>query len=215
MTTNASARGPQLAPANADGRSAVRVDLEVVASLVRQGSHVLDLGCEDGTLLKLLIDRKRVLGRGVEITYEGVLKCIGNGIPVDHADLDRGLGDYPDGFFDYVILSQTLQAVHKPDLVIREMLRVGRVGIVSFPNFGYWRVRLQLLFGGRMPKNDYMPYEWYSTPNIHFCTVADFVGLCRAQGVHIERAVFLSDGRRVPFATNLLAKIAIFVIRRE
>jgi methionine biosynthesis protein MetW len=191
-----------------------RADLEVVASLVRERSRVLDLGCGDGALLRLLVDSKGVTARGVEITYEGVLSCIAQGIPVDHSDLDRGLGDYPDQSFDYVILSQTLQAVHKPDLVVREMLRVGRVGIVSFPNFGYWYVRLRMLTSGRMPKSDYLPYEWYDTPNIHLCTVTDFTDLCRVQGIAVDEALFLSDGQRIRRLPNLMAKTAIFVVRR-
>jgi len=196
------------------GAGPLRSDLEVIASLVREGTRVLDLGCADGTLLQMLIDRKQVTARGVEITYEGVLSCVSRGIPVDHADLDRGLGDYPDNSFDYVILSQTLQAVHKPDLVIREMLRVGRVGIVSFPNFGYWYVRTRLLLTGRMPKSDYLPFEWYDTPNIHLCTISDFVELCRKQKIVIDKALYLNDGRRIRWFPNLLAKVAVFVVRR-
>lgn len=191
-----------------------RVDLEAVAELVSEGARVLDLGCGDGTLLRLLVDRKRVVARGVEISDEGVRQCVGKGLSVHHADLDEGLGDYPDGSFDYVILSQTLQTVHKPDLVLDEMLRVGRVGIVSFPNFGYWRVRSQLLVTGRMPKNDYLPYEWYDTPNIHLLTVSDFHFFCADHGIRIAKAVYLDDGRRIRLLPNLRAKIAIFVIHR-
>jgi len=140
-----------------------RIDLAIVADLVAPGARVLDLGCGDGTLLKLLVDHKGVFARGVEISDEGVRQCVSRGLAVHHADLDVGLDDYPDASFDYVILSQTLQTVHKPDLVLKEMLRVGRIGIVSFPNFGYWRVRAALLLTGRMPKTDYLPYEWFDT----------------------------------------------------
>jgi methionine biosynthesis protein MetW len=192
-----------------------RVDLEAIASLVEPGSRVLDLGCGDGSLLKLLIDRKQVIGSGVEISDEGVQECVNKGLFVYHGDLDEGLSDYPDNSFDYIILSQTLQAVHKPDLVIREMFRVGRLGIVSFPNFGYWRVRWQLLRTGRMPLNDYLPYEWYNTPNIHLLTVKDFHAFCSVHDLTIERALYLTDGRPIELRPNLLAKLAIFLIRRR
>ena len=192
-----------------------RIDLEIVSELVPEGTKVLDLGCSDGTLLRLLMDRKQIMARGVEISDEGVRQCVAKGIPVDHADLDEGLGDYPDGSFDYVILSNTLQAVRKPALVLREMLRVGRVGIVSFPNFGYWRVRWQLVAKGRMPKTDYLPYEWYDTPNIHLMTVADFHYFCADHGIVINQALYLDDGQRINFWPNLRAKIAIFVIHSK
>ncbi len=189
-----------------------RIDLEVVADLVPEEAKVLDLGCGDGTLLKLLVDRRRVIARGVEISDEGVRQCVAKGLAVDHADLDEGLDDYPDDSFDLVILSQTLQTVRKPDLVTKEMLRVARTGVVSFPNFGYWQVRWQLFAGGRMPKNDDLPYEWYDTPNIHLLTVADFHDFCVRRGISISRALYLDDGRQVRFLPNLRAKIAIFEI---
>jgi methionine biosynthesis protein MetW len=190
-----------------------RIDLEVVSELVSSGARVLDLGCGDGDLLQLLVERKGVVARGVEISVDGVRQCVARGLTVHQADLDEGLGDYPDGSFDYVILSQTLQAVHRPQLVLREMLRVGRVGIVSFPNFGYWRVRAQLLLSGRMPKNDDLPYEWYDTPNIHFFTVADFLDYCAASDLAVERAIYLNDGRRVSAWPNVRAKLAIVEVR--
>lgn len=198
---------------NGDRVSPTRIDLEAVGELVPEGVRVLDLGCGDGTLLQMLVDQKRVIARGVEISEEGVRQCIAKGLSVQHADLDEGLGDYPDGSFDYVILSQTLQTVHLPELVLKEMLRVGRTGIVSFPNFGYWHVRWQLLATGRMPKNGYLPYEWYDTPNIHLLTVSDFHAFCAERGIAIRRAVYLDDGRRIRFWPNLRAKIAIFEIR--
>lgn len=192
-----------------------RVDLAVVADLVPAGSRVLDLGCGDGSLLQFLVEKKGVTARGVEISEDGVRQCVAKGLAVDHADLDAGLDDYPDKSFDYVILSQTLQTVYRPELVLSEMLRVGRVGIVTFPNFGFWRIRLQLLLSGRMPKNDYLPYEWYDTPNIHLLTVSDFFDSCRRKAVGVVRALYLNDGKIVRLWPNLRAKTAIFVIRSK
>lgn len=199
---------------SANGVAQQRIDLAIVAGLVSPGSRVLDLGCGDGTLLKLLVDQKGVIARGVEISDEGVRQCVARGLAVDHADLDEGLDDYPDGSFDCVILSQTLQTVRKPDLVLKEMLRVGRIGIVSFPNFGYWRVRMALLTSGRMPKNDYLPYEWYDTPNIRVLTVKDFRVHCAERGIRIRRATYLGDRWLVGPMPNLFAKTAIFEVDR-
>ena len=198
----------------ANGVAPPRIDLSMVASLVSPGARVLDLGCGDGMLLKLLVDQKGVFARGVEISDDGVRQCVSRGLAVDHADLDEGLDDYPDGSFDYVILSQTLQTVRKPDLVLKEMLRVGRTGIVSFPNFAYWRVRGALLLNGRMPKTDYLPYEWYDTPNIHLLTVRDFHAHCAEEGIQIRRALYLGASGLVSFLPNLRAKTAIFEVNR-
>ncbi len=214
MATSSNARSGGSSAGPTAAAAPPRVDLEVVAELVPAGARVLDLGCGDGTLLRLLVDHKGVVARGVEISEEGVRQCVAKGLAVHHADLDEGLGDYPDGSFDCVILSQTLQTVHKPDLVLKEMLRVGRFGIVSFPNFGHWHVRWLLAAGGRMPVDHYIPYQWYDTPNIHFLTVADFHGFCAGQGIKISQAVYLSDGHRVGLWPNLRARTAIFVVHR-
>lgn len=179
-----------------------------------EGASVLDLGCGDGELLELLQVRKHVYGTGVEISGEGVQQCIARGLSVVHGNIDEGLADYADDSFDFVILSQTLQAVHNPRLVLREMMRVGRRGIVSFPNFGHWRVRWELLRTGRMPKARHLPYEWYDTPNIHLSTVRDFEDLCRLERVRIARAIYLSNGNRVSFMPNLRAELAVFVVER-
>jgi methionine biosynthesis protein MetW len=191
-----------------------RVDHELIAGLVTEGASVLDLGCGDGELLELLQVRKHVYGTGVEISGEGVQQCIARGLSVVHGNIDEGLADYADDSFDFVILSQTLQAVHNPRLVLREMMRVGRRGIVSFPNFGHWRVRWELLRTGRMPKARHLPYEWYDTPNIHLSTVRDFEDLCRLERVRIARAIYLSNGNRVSFMPNLRAELAVFVVER-
>ena len=155
-----------------------RVDLLVVADMVDAGAEVLDVGCGDGELLRLLAETRGVDGRGIELSREGVNECVAKGLAVIQGDADTDLADYPDDAFDYVILSQTLQATRHPRVVLEHMLRIGRRAIVSFPNFGHWRIRLQLLFGGHMPRTDNLPYSWYDTPNIHFCTIKDFRQLC-------------------------------------
>ena len=169
-----------------------RVDFAVIADLVEPGSRVLDVGCEDGELLALLEAEKNVDGRGVELAMQNVSRAVGRGLAVVQGDADRDLVDYPDNAFDYVILSQTLQATRNPRTVLTELVRIGQRAIVSFPNFGYWRVRLSLLVRGRMPVNETLPHQWYDTPNIHFCTIRDFVALCRELDVRIVKATALN-----------------------
>ena len=162
----------------ARGPGGSRVDLLVVADMVQRGARVLDVGCGDGELLRLL-ESRGVDGRGIELSREGVNECVAKGLAVVQGDADTDLEDYPDDGFDFVILSQTLQATRRPRVVLEHMLRIGRYGIVSFPNFGHWReFRLQLFFGGHMPHTDNLPYAWYETPNIHFCSIKDFRELC-------------------------------------
>lgn len=194
--------------------AAPRPDLELIGSLVYEGASVLDLGCGDGTLMELLQATRGCRATGIEISEERVYAGIARGLSVHHGDLDAGLSDYPDRSYDYVILSQTLQAVRRPRALLREMLRVGRLGIVSVPNFGHWRVRWQLLHSGRMPKTRELPYEWYDTPNIHLATVRNFEDLCRVEGIEISRAVYLSGGRTIRFMPNLRADLALFVVRK-
>ncbi|HZP18772.1 MAG TPA: methionine biosynthesis protein MetW [Bauldia sp.] len=200
--------------------ASTRVDLLAVAELVAPGSRVLDVGCGDGQLLKLLEETRGVDGRGVEIGQKNVNECVARGLSVIQGDADTDLVDYPDDAFDYVILSQTLQATHRPREVLEQLLRIGRKAIVSFPNFGHWRMRRLLLFTGRMPVTRSLPYSWYDTPNIHFCTIRDFVELCREIGARIEKATALrADGSRLAFnapmwAWNLLGQQAVFLLSR-
>lgn len=199
-----------------------RVDLKVIAELVAPGGRVLDVGCGDGALLDLLAATRGVDGRGIELSQQGVNACVARGLSVIQGDADTDLGYYPDDAFDYVILSQTLQATNRPKDVLRQLLRIGRRAIVSVPNFGHYRVRLQFLKRGRMPVTEHLPYSWYNTPNIHFCTLQDFVDLTRETevGAVMEETVALDvSGRRISLALpwwawNMLAEQAVFVLRR-
>nr|WP_026379979.1 methionine biosynthesis protein MetW [Afifella pfennigii] len=198
-----------------------RVDLEVVASFVTPGSRVLDVGCGDGALLKLLQGEKGVDGRGIELSQRGVNQAVAEGLSVIQGDADRDLATYPDGAFDFVILSQTLQATRNPRTVVEDLLRIGRRAIVSFPNFGHWRIRLQFISQGRMPITSNLPYSWYDTPNIHFCTIKDFLGLTEELDAKIEDAVCLfGNGHRLTQSAswtvwNLLGEQAVFVLSRH
>ncbi|MBF0563067.1 MAG: methionine biosynthesis protein MetW, partial [Alphaproteobacteria bacterium] len=185
---------------------------------VARGSRVLDVGCGDGALLAYLGREKDVDGRGIELSMSGVRTAVSHGLSVIQGDADTDLKDYPTGSFDYVILSQTLQATRAPKGVIEQLLRIGRHAIVSFPNFAHWRLRLHLLVDGRMPVTGAMPYEWWETPNIHFCTIRDFVVLCQELGISIERSLCLDvNGKVQPFPAtgglaNLLGGQAVYLL---
>jgi len=172
--------------------SGARVDLMLVSDMVERDAKVLDVGCGDGELLHILAETRNVDGRGIELSREGVNASVAKGLAVIQGDADTDLADYPDDAFDYVILSQTLQATRQPRVVLEHMLRIGRHAVVSFPNFGHWSVRFQLMFQGHMPQTDILPHSWYDTPNIHHCTIKDFVQLCQTVGISIDRAVALN-----------------------
>jgi methionine biosynthesis protein MetW len=193
----------------------LRPDLEVIARNVAPGSRVLDVGCGDGELMAVLRDEKQVDARGMEIDPEAVERAVARGLSVIQGDADRDLADYPDDAFDYAILSQTLQTTMRPDKVMEELLRIGRRAFVSFPNFAHWRVRLSLLWNGRMPVTRLLPVAWYETPNIHHVTVSDFRDLMRARGIAVERAWYLSGDRPTSdAAASWRAEHAIFLISR-
>lgn len=198
-----------------------RVDLVVVAEMVPHGARVLDVGAGDGELLEMLTRTRGCDARGIELSREGVNASVARGLSVVQGDADVDLAHYPDDAFDYVILSQTLQATRRPRWVVEQMLRIGRHAIVSFPNFGHWRSRIDLLLHGRMPVTENMPISWYETPNIHFCTIRDFVELADLLGARMEKAVALdSSGHRVRFnlpwwVWNLLGEQAVFLLTRK
>jgi len=190
-----------------------RADFSTIAGWIQPSARVLDLGCGDGGLLAYLRDSRGVVGYGIEIDDGGVLASIGNGVNVIQSDLESGLAGFDDQSFDSVILSQTLQAMRHTEQIVMEMLRVGREAIVTFPNFGYWSHRLQVL-RGRMPVSGNLPYQWYDTPNIHLCTVADFDAFCDERAFDVLERVVLRDARRVNVFPNLFGVLAIYRFRR-
>ena len=191
----------------------MRIDLNEIQHWIQQGSRILDLGCGDGTLLKFLIDTKQVQGYGLEIDAAQINTCIDKGLNVIEQNLDRGLGNFADKSFDTVLMTQALQTLHFPHLVLDEMLRVGKECIVTFPNFGHWKARFYLATRGRMPVSDLLPYEWYNTPNIHFCTFKDFEVLCRERNIKVihRQVVNEPSGQTLKdFMPNLFGETAIY-----
>ena len=206
-------------PLNVKTTDTSRVDLLLIAEMVAPGSRVLDIGCGDGTLLRILSEKHGVDGRGIELSQAGVNQCVAQGLAVIQGDADTDLVHYPDAAFDYAILSRTIQATRNPRHVLEQLLRIGKRVVVSFPNFGHWRVRAQLMFGGQMPQTDNLPESWYNTPNIHLCTIKDFLALCKDMGAKVERSVSLNAyGTKLmsmPLpAQNLFGEQAVFLLSR-
>ena len=195
----------------------MRIDLNEIQNWIEQNSRVLDLGCGDGTLLKFLIDNKQVQGYGLEIDPAQINACVDKGLNVIEQNLDRGLGNFSNKSFDTVIMTQALQTLHFPHLVLDEMLRVGKECIVTFPNFGHWKARFHLFTHGRMPVSDLLPYEWYDTPNIHFCTFKDFEVLCRERDIKVIHRQVVNEGSGNLFkdiSPNLFGETAIYHLRK-
>ena len=197
-----------------------RLDFEIIKNVIKDNSRILDVGCENGELLKFLDKRKKIDGRGLEISQKNVSICLKHGLSVVQGDADKDLVSYPSKSFDFVILSQTLQATHSPEKVLNELVRISKRAIVSFPNFGSWPIRLKLLINGIMPESDLLPYTWYTTPNIHLCTIKDFKKLCNKNSINIEQNFYLNkNGKKI---TNSIKKIfnnffsasGLFVIKK-
>ena len=198
----------------------MRTDLEIICQWIKPGSKVLDLGCGDGDLLKHLAETRDVFGVGLELSDENIIRCVENGVNVVQMDLSEGLEDYFDDYhFDYVVMTQTLQALPRPDILLEEMLRIGNEGIVTFPNMGYWLNRLHLLVGGSMPMTKTLPYAWFSTENIHLCTVKDFEKLCGDKGIDILERKAMDSAHRDSWGTrflpNLMGEIALYRVSRR
>jgi methionine biosynthesis protein MetW len=198
-----------------------RVDHLLIAEMVARRARVLDVGCGDGDLLELLAETRDVDGRGVEISREGVNSCVARGLSVIQGDADTDLATYPDGAFDYAILSLTIQATRNPRAVTEQLLRIARHAIISLPNFGHWAIRLRMLWDGRMPVTGSLPYSWYDSPNIHLCSINDFVALCKLINARIERSVALdAQGQRIGLGVpnslqNLIGSQAVFLLTRN
>lgn len=197
----------------------MNLNYKVVCDLIEKNSRVLDLGCGNGELLELLKKEKTVKGFGVEINQDSLLEALVKGLSVIQGDIDKGLDEFQDNTYDYAILNQTLQSTKYPEMIIDEMLRVAKKGIVSFPNFAYWRVRFYLFFKGKMPKSKQLPYEWYDTPNIHLLTISDFFEFCKKRNIKIEKAVYLTrdksrSGFLIKHVANFFSQEVVFVISK-
>ena len=188
------------------------LDHNIIVESVKPGASVLDLGCGDGVLLSRLVKEKNIKAQGIEVDEQAIYKCVAKGLSVFHGDIDSGLSEYNDNSFDYVILSQSLQQVEKPDGVLKEALRVGKEVIVSFPNFAHYSARLQIAFKGKTPITPSLPYEWYNTPNLHFLSISDFIEYCHKRAIKIEKSAFVGKNRKVEIFPNLFALIGIFLI---
>ena len=198
----------------------MKLEFKIIANLIEKNTRVLDVGCGDGTLMEFLKDNNKIDIRGIEISKNNVQKCIGKGLTVIEGDAEKDLSQFPDGSFDFVILSQTLQAFLNPEKVISELLRVGKKAIVTIPNFGYWKVRLHLLTKGTMPITRTLPDEWYNTPNLHMCSIKDFFNFCEDRNINLYKSIALqnlksSEIKRSNLTLkNLTAVLGIFLIEK-
>ncbi len=195
------------------------LNYNAIVELVKKDSKILDLGCGRGELFKMLVEKKNASGIGIEIDQECVIEALENGVSVIQGDLDEGLKQFSDNSFDYSILNQTLQSTTNPEYVVKEMLRTSKLSIVSFPNFAYWKIRLYLLFKGKMPKSDFLPYEWYDTPNIHLLTIKDFFNFCKKRNIKIEKSIYLTrqktrGGLFIKLFPNIFCEEGIFIISK-
>jgi methionine biosynthesis protein MetW len=192
----------------------LRLDHRIITSLIEQNSRVLDLGCGEGELLEYLVKKRGIEGYGIEINEAAIYRCVEKGLSVSHEDIDSGLKDYPDNFFDYVILNQTMQQVHRPKKAIHRALRIGKKVIVGFPNFCYHSARFRITVLGLVPITRSLPYTWFETPNLHFLSIKDFQQFCKHEKIHIEKVYYLSRKRTTRFLPNLFAYNALFVLRK-
>jgi len=198
----------------------MKQEFQIIASLVEKNTRILDVGCGDGTLMEFLKNNKEINIRGIELSKNKVQKCIGKGLTVIEGDAEKDLGQFPDGSFDFVILSQTLQAFLNPEKVISELLRVGKKAIVTIPNFGYWKVRLHLLTKGTMPITRTLPDEWYNTPNLHMCTIKDFFNFCKNRKINLYKSIALRNLKSSKITSiniglkNLTAVLGIFLLEK-
>ncbi|MBW7860164.1 MAG: methionine biosynthesis protein MetW [Rhodocyclaceae bacterium] len=193
---------------------AYRYDFDVITQWIQAGERVLDLGCGDGSLLRHLMAQRQIQGYGVENDPDNLLACLEHGINVIQVDLEKGLAGFEDGFFDHVVMSLSLQAIHNTQGILAEMLRVGHEAVVSFPNFGYWRHR-QSILNGRMPVSESLPHQWFNTPNVRFFTIADFEALCEFNGIAVRERLAFDDGKRIDEEPNFLASVAVYRLGRQ